>query len=90
MLTNGSLIAETAERLLENISADHDGDELIEVADLIVVAVVHYGTADEGRADVSSSFYASNTGLLHRQLGLLEEGRRAVLANVRRRDDEDT
>lgn len=88
MLTNGHIVTETAERLLRNM-ADGADDDLAEVADLIIVAVVHYGTADEGEADVSSSFYASTTGMMHRQIGLLEEGRRAIEKNVRDRNADD-
>lgn len=88
MLSNGDLVTETAGRLVTNISESTDED-LAEVDDLIVIAAVHYGTAEDGNADVSSTFYAASSGMVHRQLGLLEEARRAILESIRSREEDD-
>ena len=81
MIVGGEKITESAAKLLANLERDEGaGGELVEVDEVFVIAVVHYGDPDEN-SSAGSLFYRCTSARYHVQLGVLEHARDAVRAN---------
>jgi len=83
MLTNTEKIATAAQDLIDNIEADST-NSLVNVKDILMIAVCDYGTTEDGEADITSLFYRCSSGAMYVQLGLLEHARNAMMANAER------
>lgn len=75
MLIGEEKIRENAEKIIENMSKE---EELIEIEDVMIIAVVHYGVDSVEETETGSLFYRCSTGRYHIQLGLLENTKRAI------------
>jgi hypothetical protein len=85
MIVGGDKITEAADRLLAKLDED---DELVEVAEVIVIAAIQYGATDDGEAERGSLFYRCSSPRPYVQFGLLADAHRAMLAAIRSAEDE--
>jgi hypothetical protein len=85
MIVGGEKITETAAKLRAIVEADSE-NELVEIDDAFVIAVVHYGDPDDEHSS-SSLFYRCTSARYHIQLGILEHTRNAVDAQQRTPDE---
>lgn len=81
MIVGGEKITESAEALLANIEKD-DENELVEIDEVLIIAVVHYGDPDENSSS-GSLFYRCTSARYHIQLGILAHAKNAIDANQR-------
>lgn len=88
MLVGREKVDEQFTSLAERLEADAEG-ELVEVVEVIAVAVVRYGVGDDGESDCQALFYRCSSALIHTQIGLLEHAKDAVSATVKTRNEDD-
>lgn len=86
MLIGEEKITERVEKIIANINKDEN--ELIEIDDVMVIVVVHYGSDLVEETETGSLFYSCSTGRYHVQRGLLEQAIRAVNYNQEPRKDD--
>lgn len=84
MLIGEEKITERIEKIINNINKD--GSELIEIDDVMLIVVVHYGSDPIEETETGSLFYNCSTGRYHIQRGLLEQAIRAVNYNQEPRE----
>lgn len=82
MIIDGEKITELASNLLNDIDCDNNNNKLIEIDDVFIIAVVHYGNPDE-YSSCGSLFYRCSSAKHHVQLGILSNAKEAV-KNVKR------
>jgi hypothetical protein len=75
-------IADCADRILISIREDGE-DSLAEIADVMLIVGVSFGSVDDDGAESQSVFYRCSSAKGWVQRGLLEDARRAVDNNAR-------
>ncbi len=85
MIVGGEKLVESAEAILANIEKS-DGDELVEIDEVFVIAVVHYGDPDENSSS-GSLFFRCTSARYHVQLGILAHAENAMRDNQKVEDE---